>query len=183
MIACDTGGWFPLKEIVDQRATMEAVINIVDHDDRGRFQISAEVDKWGNIYDYFAIRAVSGHGIPWLDPFRLGCWLTEADLDAFGCITHVTQKDALIGIFRMGLLPGGTSRDNVRSETDFGCYFCDDPRREIGGRVGQDGYNVTIVMNKQILASSCQLFLAPNGVIFTRDAVSPLAFFSIIEHM
>ncbi len=69
MIACDTGGWFPLKRLVGQgfsnrQANLDAIINIVDHDDRSRFQISAEVDQWGNVYDYFAIRAVSGHGIP-----------------------------------------------------------------------------------------------------------------------
>ncbi len=68
-----------------------------------------------------------------------------------GCITHVTTKTALIGIFRGGIIPGGATSRNVRAETKFGCYFVDDRRRKIKGRVGQMGYDVTIVMDKDRL--------------------------------
>ncbi|MCP4189323.1 MAG: RNA 2'-phosphotransferase, partial [Planctomycetaceae bacterium] len=187
-VAYDTGGWFPIEELLGRslgrNTTRIAMrLNIVARDDKGRFQISALVDSWGNLFDYFAIRAVSGHGIPWLDPFRFGCPVNEEDLQNYGCITHVTQVGRLTGVCRLGIIPGGSLTRDSRAGTDFGCYFYDDRRREIRGRVGQTGYDVTIVFDKQRLANSCQLFMAPNGVLFTRDVISPLTFFSIIEHV
>ncbi|MCP4193321.1 MAG: RNA 2'-phosphotransferase, partial [Planctomycetaceae bacterium] len=147
-VACDTGGWFPIEEVLGRSlgrntANIEMLLNIVARDDKGRFQVSALVDSWGNLFDYFAIRAVSGHGIPWLNPFRFGCPVNEEDLQHFGCITHVTQVGRLTGIFRLGIIPGGSLTHDPRAETDFGCYFYDDRRREIRGRAGQTGYDVT----------------------------------------
>ncbi|MCP4189052.1 MAG: RNA 2'-phosphotransferase, partial [Planctomycetaceae bacterium] len=72
-IPCDTGGWFPLQ-LIQQRdiggmtATMQLILNIVANDQKGRFEVWAEVNERGRMYDYFAIRAVSAHGIPWIDP-------------------------------------------------------------------------------------------------------------------
>ncbi len=101
--------------------TIAMLLNIVHDDIKGRFQICAEVDKKGYIHDYFAVRAVSGHGIPWLDQRRIACPVDAEDLKHFGCITHVTTKEALIGIFRFGLIPGGRLQYDARSETNFGC--------------------------------------------------------------
>ncbi|MCP4194293.1 MAG: RNA 2'-phosphotransferase, partial [Planctomycetaceae bacterium] len=132
-IACDTGGWFPIEELLGRSMgrntiSIAMLLNIVARDDKGRFQISALVDSWGNLFDYFAVRSVSGHGIPWLDPYRFGCPITEADLENYGCITHVTQVCRLTGIFRLGIIPGGSLTHDSRAETDFGCYFYDDRR-------------------------------------------------------
>ncbi|MCP4192303.1 MAG: RNA 2'-phosphotransferase, partial [Planctomycetaceae bacterium] len=135
-IPCDAGGWFPLQlieklDLGGMSATMQLILNIVANDQKGRFQVCAEVTESGRIYDYFAIRAVSGHGIPYIDPHRLSCPINRKDLDLMGCVTHVTTKTALIGIFRGGLIPGGAASRSVRAETNFGCYFADDRRRKI----------------------------------------------------
>ncbi len=127
-IPCDTGGWFPIKDILGRNlggltANMGLLLNLVYHDEKGRFQIAGEVDQQDFVYDYFAIRATSGHGIPWLEPLRLACPIMPKDLDEFGCITHVTRQQALAGIFRLGLIPGGTFEENNQSETNFGLYF------------------------------------------------------------
>ncbi len=164
------------------QATMQAIRNIVANDDKGRFQICGEVNEQGIIYDYFAIRACSGHGIPWLEPSRMSCHLDRQDLDVMGCITHVTTRASLVGIFRGGLIPGGAASRSVRAETNFGCYFPDDRRRLVKGRVGQKGFDVTIILDKDRLFRSCDLYLSPNGVLLTKDVVSPLCFHSIVEH-
>ncbi len=160
---------------------MELLLHTICHDEKGRFQIAGEVDQKGFLYDYFAIRAVSGHGIPWLEARRFACPLSLADLDHFGCITHVTTQQALAGIFRLGLIPGDTFEDNNRSETNFGLYFPNDGRRIIQGRVCKPVYDCTIIFDKERLAQNCKLFLAPNGVLLTKDTISPLSFFSIVQ--
>ncbi len=45
------------------------------------------------------------------------------DLGNFGCIVHVTTKQALAGIFRVGLLPGGSVANDARAETKLGYTF------------------------------------------------------------
>ncbi len=106
----------------------------------------------------------------------------NADLQRIGCVFHATTKEGLVGIFRVGLLLGGSLTHDARAETYFGIYFPDDPRREIRGRVGQTGYDVTIVFDSVRLARSCDLFLSSNGVLLTKQPVSPLTYYSIIEH-
>ncbi|MCP4193844.1 MAG: RNA 2'-phosphotransferase, partial [Planctomycetaceae bacterium] len=184
---CDTGGWFPLQLLCGQNfggvfVDLALVLNIVANDDKGRFQVCAEVNREGTIYDYFAIRACSGHGIPWLDPRRMSCHLDRQDLDMMGCITHVTTKASLIGIFRGGLIPGGAASRSVRAETNFECYFPNDERRLVKGRVGQKGFDITIIFDKDRLIRNCDLYLSPNGVLLTKDVVSPLSFHSVVEH-
>ncbi len=106
----------------------------------------------------------------------------ESDLERIGCVVHVTTKEALMSIFKVGLLPGGSLTHDARAETDFGIYFPDDPRREIRGRVGQTGYDVTIVFDRLRLARSSDLFLSSNGVLLTKQPVSPLTFCPIADH-
>ncbi len=134
------------------------LLNLVANDDKGRFQICGEFDGNGRLYKYFVVRAVSGHGIPWLDQRRFACPVTEDDLEWLGCVVHVTTKEALTGIPHVGSLPGGSVHYDARAETDFGIYFPDDKRREIRGRVGQAVYDVTIVFDRWRLAASCELF-------------------------
>ncbi len=55
-IPCDTGGWFPIKDILNINlggltATLELILNIISSDDKGRFQISGQVDANGFIFD------------------------------------------------------------------------------------------------------------------------------------
>ncbi len=48
--------------------------------------------------------------------------------------------------------------------------------------VGQKGFDVTIIFDKDRLFKSCDLYLSPNGVLLTKNVVSPLCFHSIVEH-
>ncbi len=65
------------------------LLNIINHDKKGRFQICREFDQRGNLFSFFAVRAVSGHGIPWLDQRRLSCPINEEDLQKFGIPTWI----------------------------------------------------------------------------------------------
>ncbi len=162
---------------------IDILLNTIANGDKGRFQVSGEFDGNGRPYRYFAARAEPGHGIPWLDQKRFACPVTEQDLEWFGCVVHVTTKEALTGIFRVGLLPGGSIHHDARAETDFGIYFPDDKRRETQARVGQAGYDVTIIFDRRRLAADGELFLSSNGVLLTKQPVSPLTFFSVVEQI
>ncbi|MCP4195363.1 MAG: RNA 2'-phosphotransferase [Planctomycetaceae bacterium] len=173
-VGCDTGGWFPVKELyqmsfADILLTPQILLNIIYHDNKGRFQVCFEADDDGRFSEYFAVRATQGHGIPWLDQRRLACPVDAADLAHLGCVTHITQFQNLIGIFRLGLLPGGNLHHSARAEINFGCHFYDDKRRDVTGRAGQFGYDVSIVFDKARLARACSLFLSNNGVLLTKD--------------
>ncbi len=90
-IPCDTDGWFPIKEILGKSlggltANMSLLLSLVSHDEKGRFQISGEFDQRGYLYDYFGIRAVSGHGIPWLEERRLSCPLRRRTLTSWAAL-------------------------------------------------------------------------------------------------
>ncbi len=64
-VPCDAGGWYPISALVKSAVagfdmTMEALINVVYHDDKQRFQVAAEIDSRGAVATYFAVRASSG---------------------------------------------------------------------------------------------------------------------------
>ncbi len=79
-----------------------------------------------------------------------------------------------------GIISGGATSRNVRAETNSGYYFVDDRRRKIKGRVGQMGYDATIVMDKDRLIRNCVLLLSANGVLLSNVVVRPLPFSSLI---
>ncbi|MCP4194366.1 MAG: hypothetical protein GY768_27470, partial [Planctomycetaceae bacterium] len=68
-----------------------------------------------------------------------------------------------------------------RKEVNLSFLLNDDPRNVVGGRQGRQEYNTVLIMRKKVFAKY-HCHMSGNGVIATRQTISPLDIYMIYLH-
>lgn len=142
--ALDSEGWLETKKLIDHGWTISELKEIVDTDNKKRYELSADLRK---------IRALQGHSVKGIN----------ADFKKYtGCniVYHGTQRKFLESIFRDGLVPG--SREYV--------HLSSDPltARNVALRRGPE----IAILKVDLEGLEDEVFISGNGVILVKK-VSP----------
>lgn len=141
--ALDSEGWLETKKLIDHGWTISELKEIVDTDNKKRYELSADLRK---------IRALQGHSVKGIN----------ANFKKYtGCniVYHGTQRKFLESIFRDGLVPG--SREYV--------HLSSDPltARNVALRRGPE----IAILKVDLEGLEDEVFISGNGVILVKKLV------------
>jgi RNA:NAD 2'-phosphotransferase (TPT1/KptA family) len=114
-VPMDRGGWISIRECAAaMEMRLDDLISLcwsMSKESKNRVQLAVEMQDERGVSKFKGvalIRAAQGHSIPFVNPARIGAYVSaDAMKQDVCCVCHVTTWEALAHILQGGLKPGG----------------------------------------------------------------------------
>ena len=178
----DTGGWALVKHIAKiLKVGPSEVLTMCRDNDKKRFQVAMSYGpkpEYSVRPEFALIRAVQGHSATWLNPYRLYQVLDERTFKSmFQCLCHGTMISNINSILIRGLTPAGIGDGDgpLRNEVHMSGFPPSD-RADWGGHPPRSEWQAYVFLDVAAIFNTedrfrQEIFVAPNGVLLTRQTV------------